>query len=208
VRDRRGGGAAGTIGAVVASGEPVLVVCADVPRRLEGLAPRLGGFALCSWTSLERSPHLADGFPHVIALDPPAHGHLLRLLESGTAQQMAHLAWGEAEVPFVRHVHQELHHLRSPLAALYRALRAGDRDLEDALRGDGPRPRSAALAGRLLRVLVELALVEFDRASFSVRVPPAQRTELERSHAFRCYEARRIDGERWLTSTTARAAAA
>jgi single-stranded-DNA-specific exonuclease len=117
------------------------------------------------------------------------------------------LAWGEAEVPFVWHVHQELHHLRPALGALYRALRAGDRGLEDALRGDGPRPRPPVLAGRLLRVLSELELVELDREAFAARVPPAQRTDLERSHAFRCYEARRIDGERWLTSTTRAAAA-
>jgi single-stranded-DNA-specific exonuclease len=191
----------------VASGEPVLVVCADVPRRLKALAQRLGGFALCSWNALERSPDLAAARPHVIALDPPAHEHHLALLEAGASGEMAHLAWGEAELRFVWHVHQELHSLRPALVALYRALRVGDRSLEEALRGDGPRPRPPVLAGRLLRVLVELGLVELDRDAFTVAVPAAERTQLERSHAFRCYEARRIDGERWLTST-ARAAAA
>ena len=37
VRDRRGGGLAGTIGALVATGEPVLVVCADAPARARQL---------------------------------------------------------------------------------------------------------------------------------------------------------------------------
>jgi single-stranded-DNA-specific exonuclease len=201
LRDRRGGGAAGTIAALVASGDPVLVVCADVGRRLDALASRLGGFALCSWTALERDLRLAAGHTHVVALDPPAHEHLFALLRAGSSGQMAHLAWGEPEVRFVWHVHQELHHLRPALADLYRVLRGGDCSLEEALRGAGPRPRSVVLAGRLLRVLVELGLVELDREAFTVAVPAAERTELERSHAFRWYESRRVDGERWLTSS-------
>ncbi|MGZ6706767.1 MAG: single-stranded-DNA-specific exonuclease RecJ, partial [Solirubrobacteraceae bacterium] len=51
-RDRRGGGVAGTIGALVASGEPVLVVCADARRRAQHLTGRLGGFALASWDAV------------------------------------------------------------------------------------------------------------------------------------------------------------
>ncbi|MEA2290947.1 MAG: single-stranded-DNA-specific exonuclease, partial [Solirubrobacteraceae bacterium] len=72
VRDRRDGGAAGVIAALVASGEPVLVVCADARARRRHLDGRLGGFALCSWTALERDPALAAGAAHVVALDPPA----------------------------------------------------------------------------------------------------------------------------------------
>jgi hypothetical protein len=63
------------------------------------------------------------------------------------------------------------------------------------LRGDGPQPRSGALAGRLLRVLTELDLVRLERAPLAVRVPPpAGRTELERSPAFRAYAERLADG--------------
>jgi single-stranded-DNA-specific exonuclease len=206
VRDRRGGGAAGTIGALVASGEPALVVCADVERRLPGLTGRLGGFALCSWTALDRDPELAARYPHVVALDPPAQAHQRSLIEAGRTGQTAHLAWGEAELRFAWYVHQELHDLRGPLVALYRALRDDHTDLESALRGDDVRPRSAALAGRLLRVLDELSLVELDRAAFAAGVPPGQQTALERSSAFRCYEARRLEGELCLMAATAAAA--
>jgi len=63
------------------------------------------------------------------------------------------------------------------------------------LRGPGPQPRSGTVAGRLLRVLVELDLVSLDIAAFAVVVPPpAGRTELERSPAFRAYARRLEDG--------------
>ena len=58
-RDRRGGGVAGTLAALVASGEPVLVVVRRRPRAARGTSTgRLGGFALCSWDALERDPAL------------------------------------------------------------------------------------------------------------------------------------------------------
>jgi single-stranded-DNA-specific exonuclease len=186
VHDRRGGGVAGTIAALVASGEPVLVVCADVPRRLAGLAERLGGFALCSYGALERDPALAAGYAHVVGLDPPAHAFQRASLTC--------LAWGDPELRFAQHVFTEAHDLRPALEASYRTLRAGPQRLEDAL------PRSPVLAGRVLRVLGELGLVVLDRESFTAHVPPPRRSELAASAAYRAYEARRSDGERWLSS--------
>ena len=95
---------------------------------------------------------------------------------------------------------------RSP--PLYRALRAaaGGRrgGLEALLRGDGPQPRSAALAGRLVRVLAELGLVGLDRDGPALAVAGAPaRTALERSPAFRAYQRRLEDGLRFLSSATA-----
>ena len=88
---------------------------------------------------------------------------------------------------------------------MYRALRAaggGEGEaLEALLRGDGPQPRSATLAGRLVRVLVELGLVHLDRAGPALELvdsPP--RTALERSAAFRAYHRRLEDGLRFLTT--------
>jgi hypothetical protein len=78
--------------------------------------------------------------------------------------------------------------------------------LVGALRGDGVHSRCAAHAGRLLRVLHEVGLVAVDRERAAVTVPPARRTELVRSGAYRsytrCYEA----GLKWLGESTARAA--
>jgi len=196
--DRRDVGLAGTLTALVAGGEPVLAVCADVPARLRGLRDRLGGFALCSWAALEADPALADPFTHVVAIDPPA----------GRAA-LAHvtvLAWGRPELDFALQIHERDFRLREPLTALYRALRdaggaEGDR-LIALLRGEGT-PRPARLAGRLLAVLAELGLVAIDLDRRAVAVPAAQRTELERSATYRAAQDRLEEGFAWLTVPTA-----
>ncbi|MGI8730109.1 MAG: hypothetical protein ACR2LK_09000 [Solirubrobacteraceae bacterium] len=203
IRDRRGGGVAGTIGSLVAAGEPVLVVTADARLRERHLAPILGGFELCSHEALERDPDLARAGAQVVMLDPPpgpiqAHG------------AMTHLAWGPAELGFAQHIHERQHDLRASLTATYRALRdaggAAGEELEALLSGDPQAPRSAILAGRVLRVLSELGLVSLDAQRMTLEVPPAERTALERSAAFRAYQRHYEDGSRWLTTQTAKAA--
>ena len=211
VHDRRDRGIAGCLGALAASGEPVLAVCADAPRRARALAGRLGGFALCSYAALEREPEIADSYPHVFALDPPAHAHHERLLAAGRRGMHAHLGYGHPELRFARSAHEHEYGQRELLATLYRALRdrsgAAGGELEALLRGDAERPRSAAAAGRGLRVLAELGLVAVDPGGRSVSVPAAVgRTALEHSTAFCAYERRYEDGVRWLSGAAARAA--
>jgi single-stranded-DNA-specific exonuclease len=203
VRDRRGGGIAGTVAALVASAEPVLVVAADARLRARHLAPILGGFELCSHDALERVPALARREQHVVMLDPPAgplraHG------------RMTHLAWGRPELRFAEQIHEREYGLRASLIATYRALRAAGgaagEELEALLRGDPQAPRSASLAGRVLRVLAELHLVSLDPDTRTVAVPAAERTALERSAAYRAYDQRYEDGRRYLSEVTAKAA--
>ena len=187
------------------TGEPVLAVVAHAPHRARTLQGRIGGFAICSWAALEDDPELAAGFAHLVAVDPPARPGALGLLEHSSLAPRAHLAWGAAELRFARRIHQWDFALRDPLTALYRALRgAGEvrgEALEAALRGEGPQPRSAALAGRLVRVLSELDLVVLDREGQVLRLAEAPaRTALERSAAFRAYHRRLEDGLRYLTS--------
>ncbi len=207
--DRRGPGAAGVLGDVSATGEPVLAVCADVDRRRAGLAGRLGGFRLCSWRALEADPALAAGAVHLVALDPPAHAHRARLLAAAPRpadDAFSHLAWGEAELGFTRKIQEMELDLRAPLVALYRDLRArqaaAGEELEALLRGDGPHGRPAALAGRLVRVLGELGLVSLDRDRPALALRSAERTSLERSEAFRVYRARHEDGLAFLSRAT------
>ena len=201
LRDVRGTGIAGLLGDLVATGEPVLVVTAHAPHRARALAALVGGFALTSWAAVADAPGLAAPFPHVVALDPPAGP----LLDRPSGEGWTHLAWGRAELDFAVHVHEWNYALRDPLAALYRALRAAGGASDDAcealLRGDGREPRSAALAGRLVRVLAELALVAFERAGPALQVAEAAgRSTLERSGAYTAYQRRLEDGRRFLTS--------
>jgi single-stranded-DNA-specific exonuclease len=209
VRDLRGTGIAGLLGDLVASGEPVLVVTAHAPHRARALAARVGGFAVASWAALEDDPGLAAPFPHVVAMDPPDRppiGH-----PSGPG--WTHLAWGVPELDFALRIHEWNFALRDPLTDVYRALRAvraarGDAG-ETVLRGTGPQPRSAALAGRLVRVLTELGLADLDRGGPALQVAESpQRTALERSAAFTAYQRRLEDGRQYLTSSDPRRAAA
>ena len=187
-RDRRNGGAAGVIAALAASGESVLVACADARARRRHLAGRLGGIALCSWAALERDPSLTTGYAHVVALDPPlplAAAAATAAALGGGHGAMVHLAWGAGEVRFALAVLEATGALRAPAGALYRALRGGT-DLPAALAATGP----PAVAGRAMRVLCELGVVSVDGARRTAEVPPAARTDLERSPAFRAAAAR------------------
>jgi single-stranded-DNA-specific exonuclease len=212
VVDRRGRGIAGVIADLVASGDGVLAIAAHAPHRARTLADRVGGFAMCSWTALEDDPALASGFTHLVAIDPPSHPRQRAVLDHPSGQRWTHLAWGAPELGFARRIHQWDYALREPLAAVYRALRAArhasGEACEAALRGEGPQPRSPALAGRLVRVLAELDLVAIDRDGPALTVTEApHRTSLERSAAFRAYHRRLEDGLRFLSSDRIQAAA-
>ena len=196
VRDRRNTGLAGTIAALVHTGEPVLVVVADGPARAAQLTGRLGGFAITSWDALQRDPGLADGYHHLVALDPPLHPDQEALVADGHPAQMAHLAWGEPELRYSRDVLERDLALRPGLVGTYRALRDG-RSLLAAL-GDRP----VAAAGRLLGVLLELGLAEVDDDGTVTVPPPAQPTDLERSVAFQHAKQRHAEGTAWLTSAS------
>lgn len=202
VRDRRDRGIAATVVELVAGNEPVLVVCATTNARLAHLRGRLGGFALCSYTALASDPALADAYPHLVLLDPPASDAELARAQQGTIAQYTHLAWGAPELRFAVHILQQEYDLRDSLADCYRALRAVDgaegRELEAVLRGERDVPRSPEVAGRLLRVLTELDLVTLDRPGEAARVRSSERVALEQSPAYRSYQQRLQDGLQYL----------
>ncbi len=198
VIDRRGESPLAVLGDAIAAGGPVLAVCADVPRRLEGLRTRTGGFTLGCHQMLEREPQLALAFRQLVVLDPPA-GELL-----GAGEGYTHLAWGKPELHFAQQMHELEYGLRASLVALYRALRERKRatgeELERLLRGDGPHGRSARLAARLVRVLVELELVSLDRHLPALAIAAATPTALDSSPSYRVYAQRYEDGRRYLSS--------
>jgi single-stranded-DNA-specific exonuclease len=193
LRDRRGAGIAGTLASLVATGEPVLVVCADARARRKALDGRLGGFAVISYAALARDPEAARPYPHLVALDPPTEPRHETLLHTGVPGRMTHLAWGEPELAFAVHVHERDLDLRSALRAVYAATR--DRGPE-ALADFPP-----LVAGRCLRVLTELGLVE-DLAV----VPDPRRADLHDSPSFVAYRARLEAGTAWLSQSIPRAA--
>jgi single-stranded-DNA-specific exonuclease len=202
LRDRRGQGFAGAVGDLLSSGERVLVLCADVSRRRDGLESLVAGIvarvrtadgracerlALASWEEVVAEPELAAPFEHVVALDPPAWPGGEALLASAPGGGFAHLAWGPAEVEFALSVASRSLELRSDLVSLYKELRAagpvaGD-ELAAVLEGPGPHPRSASCAARLVKVLSEVGLVAIE-AGPTLRLLEARRTELERSATY------------------------
>jgi single-stranded-DNA-specific exonuclease len=205
--DRRGHSPLATLVDAVAGGEPVLAICADVPRRLHGLSPRVGGFTLAAYAELERDPSAALAYEQLVALDPPASGTGAGALRSGAG--VTQLAWGDPELRFAEQMHELEYGLRASLVAFYRALRARQRaageELERLLRGDGPHSRSAQLAGRLVRVLAELELVSLDRDLPALAIAGRAPTALDRSPSFRVYTQRYEDGKRFLSSANHRA---
>ena len=200
--DRRGQSPLAVLADALAAGGPLLAVCADVGRRLPGLAPRVGGFSLIAYHALERDPALLERFPQVVALDPPAcasHAALLRLGEG-----YAHLGWGEPELRFAEQMHELEYGLRASLVALYRVLRLRQRvageELEHLLRGEGPHGRPARLAGRLIKVLAELELVSLDPELPALAIAGVAPTALDRSPSYRVYAKRHEDGRQFLSN--------
>jgi single-stranded-DNA-specific exonuclease len=199
VRDRRGSGFAGVVGDLLSSGEPVLVICADVSRRRDGIESLVAGITarvksadcgalgIASWDELVAAPEIAEPYAHLVALDPPAWPGGETLLANAPGRGFAHLAWGPAEVEFALNMAQRSLEMRAELVAFYKDLRgsgpyAGEA-LERILSGNELHPRTPLHAARLVRVLSEVGLVELT-ASPELRLLDAHRTELERSPTY------------------------
>jgi hypothetical protein len=103
--------------------------------------------------------------------------------------------------------------LRPALVSLFRALRdcdcggAAGAELEQMLRGEGARGRSARVAGRLVRVLLELDLVALVRDPPGLTLLDHAPTALDRSPAFRFYSQVYEEGKRYLNRANHQAGA-
>jgi single-stranded-DNA-specific exonuclease len=209
VVDRRGESPLTTIAdaqAAVAESSGILVICANAQRRLGSFAGRRGGFALITHEALTDEPEIVTAFEHVVVLDPPATEEQESITKLGNGYTC--LAWGDPELRFAQQMHEQEYGLRASLVALYRSVRDGQRasgeEFERLLRGDGPHPRSARLAGRLVRILTELELVSLDLDLPALAYAGAQPTELERSDAYRVYNQTYEDGLRFLSRSKSR----
>ena len=193
---------AAVVGELAASGASVLAVTADAASRI---AMAGDGVRLTDYAELERSPELGAGFAHVVLVDPPPNREFEAMLVSAAAPgSYLHRAWGEAEWRFSIAALGEQLVQRPALAAVYRELRhageAGGQGLRDALAGDPRRPRSPETAARAFRVLAELGLVDGapDRGRGAVRAVSSEKTDLERSPAFRAFSVRFQEAQRYL----------
>jgi single-stranded-DNA-specific exonuclease len=164
------------------------------------------GVALADWAVLVRAPWLSTHFEHVVAIDPAPFPHLERLASVAPEVQarnpgFLHLAWGHAEIDLALRVHEAEWPQREALGALYRELRAGERDLRGILQGQGRHPRSAEVVARRLRVLEELGTVRWEPSGTAraLRVVSSEGKDLEHSQAFVAYRERYREGQRFLS---------
>jgi hypothetical protein len=149
-----------------------------------------------------------------VALDPPPSEDVLLAATASPASDepgFCHLAWGPAEVDFALAVARASLDPRGAMVDVYRRLRASGRavdlDLEHLLKGDGPYPRDPQVCGRLLRVLLDLELIEYKREGEggpSCLALERPRTALERSAAYRAYRTLLAEAERYLAREAAR----
>jgi single-stranded-DNA-specific exonuclease len=187
---------------LLSSGESVLALVADAPR-CAALAS--DGLTLADYETLEREPALPRRFTHVVLVDPPAFAHLERLA-SRSAEEGGYLhpAWGEAEHRFALLALESQLAGRRELATAFKELRdsgevEGER-LREALQGGGAHLRSPETAARCFRVFSELGLVQGEPGGGAGRVGvvSSEKTDLERSAAFRAYRARYEEGKQYL----------
>ncbi|HEU5105618.1 MAG TPA: single-stranded-DNA-specific exonuclease RecJ [Solirubrobacterales bacterium] len=166
-----------------------------------------GGLALTDFGALARSPELAAAFEHIVLVDPSRseldEELVSRPCDEGAAGYL-HALWTDAEIEFAAKALAEQWATREGVAATYRALRqTGDargKRLREALMGGGGYPLCPEAAARRFRVLRELGLLQGspEGGAGVVRVVSSVRTDLQRSAAFRAYDARLSEAQRYL----------
>lgn len=160
-----------------------------------------GGLALIDYPTLERAgAAVAEGFEHVILVDPPPSAAAATLAGEGFLHQL----WTGAELEFALGVVASRAPSREVIAGVYRALGAAPEhtgaELRAALSGHGAHPLAPETAARSFRVLRQLELVrgEPNSGAGAVGSVSSERTDLERSAAFRAYSDEFSEARRFL----------
>ena len=185
------------------------ILCGSCPDRYFELACDADHGArllLTDWDALGRRQGLTGGFRHVVAVDPPPSATLAAALVAD-GPGFVHRAWaGAGELPEL--CWTERWQPRAALAEIYRGLLARPRsgaDLGVLLAGEGTFRRPPEVAARCVRVLSELGIAELggESGARALGVVSSERTELERSGAWRALAARHREGLEFLQSQTA-----
>ena len=204
---RRAALASGATGLARFNGGAALIACQRCGgEQLRGLGARAAaGLALTDYAALEAAPELAREFEHVALVDPPrGEGDRARVGAATPAGGFLHPLWTAAEVPFAVGALEAQLASRGTVGSVYRALRergeASGEDLREALSGGGAHPLAPESAARCFRVLRELDLVAGapERGDGVVGVVSSERTELDRSPAFRAYGEQISEARRFL----------
>jgi single-stranded-DNA-specific exonuclease len=206
---RRAGLGNGATGLARFNGGAALIACHrcsdEEIRRLAGKAD--AGLAVVDYAALERAPELVCAFEHVVLVDPPRHtADQMRagLPRSDRDPGFLHVLWSDPEVDFAAKALAEQWPGREAVAAGFRVLRglgeAGGPQLRKALAGSGNHPLCPEAAARPFRVLAELGLVQGapEGGAGVVRVVSSEKTELQRSAAFRAYGERLSEAQQFL----------
>jgi single-stranded-DNA-specific exonuclease len=205
---RRAALANGATGLARFNGGAALIACHRCSdEEIAGLRGRgRSGLALTDFVALERDPELAAAFEHVVLVDPPsseADGLRSELpLEEGPGY--LHLLWTDAERDFAAKASAGQWPAREAVAVAFKALRElgeiGGSALRQALTGTGTHPLCPEACARRFRVLAELGLVqgEPEGGAGVVRVVSSERTDLQRSAAFRAYSERLSEAQQYL----------
>lgn len=206
---RRAALANGAAGLARFNGGAALVACHrcgdEEIARLAGRAA--SGLALIDFAALERAPELTAAFEHVVIVDPPRREDDEKLAGApcgDSSPGYLHVLWSEGEIEFATKALAEQWATREGVAATYRALRqTGDARgcrLREALAGVGDHLLCPEAAARRFRVLRELGLLQGspEGGAGTVRVVSSVRTDLQRSAAFRAYDERLSEAQRFL----------
>ena len=229
----RRGSAVARIAELLSSGSRVLVVSSDAGRRAAlGASVDIGGggrpatvcmrcepglllaraddracsLLLTDWATLAAAPEAAAAFEHAVAVDPPASPDQAALVRGGPG--FLHEIWGSGE-DLAEPCWDAEWALRAPLAEIYRALapvgRAEGAVARDLLAGPGRFPRTPEGAARCARILGEIGVAELGGGGDArwIGVVSSERTELERSGAWRACESIHLEGRRYLQSRRA-----
>jgi hypothetical protein len=231
--ERAGRGEA-ALAALSGGGRAVVVLVADVERRLATLPdPRrygAGALLICSRRgdpavleellndfgdgvvaladhhSFARLAALRERAAHVLVLDPPAHPEEVAAL--GAARGRVQIAAGEADAVFARAC-VEADALRAVMAVLWRAAAEDVPTPLEELRAraawpDVPPP--ADLVDAAVAALAESGVVELSEGGLR-QLAVAGKSDLAASPAYSLYEDRRIRALAWLDALLARRSA-
>jgi single-stranded-DNA-specific exonuclease len=205
---RRAAFASGATGLARFNGGAARVACHRCGREpVVRLAERASsGLALTDFAALELEPGLVGAFEHVVLVDPPRNSEdeVRAGLPWADGEGFMHLTWTEAEQEFSGRALAEQWPTREGVAGTYRELRrVGDARggrLRQALVGASSYPLCPEASARRFRVLRELGLLQGapEGGAGVVRVVSSVRTDLQRSAAFRAYDAKHSEAQRYL----------